>query len=222
MFIGRNYLVSVHRGRLPALEAASARWTRAGQMLGEGVGFLVYTVMDELIDTYFPIMGSIEEQMSEMEVELFTRFEAGEIQRLLHLKRALIALRRILYPLREVFHIFLRHDHPFFSANTRVYLQDVYDHVLRILDALDIQREMVAGTTEAYLTIGSNRLNVTMRRLTVVTVCVAILGAVFGAWGMNFSSIPLSEPWWGFWLVIAGALALVAGVMWVGIRHEWL
>ena len=106
MFIGRNYLVSVHRGRLPALEAASARWTRAGQMLGEGVGFLVYTVMDELIDAYFPIMGSIEEQMSEMEVELFTRFEAGEIQKLLHLKRALIALRRILYPLREVFHIF--------------------------------------------------------------------------------------------------------------------
>jgi magnesium transporter len=222
LFIGRNYLVTVHHGRLPALEDAAARWTRAGKMLREGIGFLVYTVMDALIDGYFPLIDGIEEMMSEMEVELFTNFRAGDIQRLLRLKRALIALRRILFPLREVFHVFLRHDHPFFSADSRIYFQDVYDHILRILDALDIQRDVVAGTTDAYLTLGSNRLNVTMKRLTVVTVCVAILGAVFGAWGMNFQWIPLTQSWWGFWLVISGAAALVAIVLWVGRTRDWV
>ena len=178
LFIGRNYLVSAHCGRLPALEDAAARWTCAGQMLREGIGFLVYTVMDAIIDAYFPLIDSIEEQMTEIEVDLFTNYRTGEIQKLLRIKRSLVALRRILFPLREVFHVFLRHDRPFFSADTRVYFQDVYDHILRILDVLDIEREMVAGTTDAYLTISSNRLNATMKKLTVVTVCVAILGAV--------------------------------------------
>lgn len=222
LFIGRNYLVSVHRGRLPALEEAAARWTRAGQMLREGVGFLVYTVMDAVIDAYFPLIDNIEEQMTEIEVDLFTNYRTGQIQKLLRLKRALIALRRILYPLREVFHLFLRPDRTFFSADTRVYFQDVYDHILRILDVLDIEREMVTGTTDAYLTISSNRLNTTMKRLTVVTVCVAILGAVFGAWGMNFRWMPLTESWWGFWSVIVGAAILVAAVVWAGWRREWL
>ncbi len=222
LFIGRNYLVSVHRGRLPALEDAAGRWTRGGQMLREGIGFLVYTVMDAVIDAYFPIVDAIEEEMSEMEVELFTQFHAEDIQRLLRLKRTLVALRRVLYPLRETFHIFLRPEHPYFSAATRMYFQDVYDHVLRILDVLDIEREMVAGATEAYLTISSNRLNLTMKKLTVVTICVAILAAVFGAWGMNFQSIPLSQPWWGFWAVIAGAIGLVAAVLWFGRRRNWL
>ncbi len=179
LFIGRNYLVSVHRGTVPALDEATARWTRGGQMLREGVGFLAYTVMDSLIDAYFPLLENLEQQMSELEVELFTRLQQGAMQRVLRHKRTLIALRKVLHPLREVFHVFLRPNHPFFSADTRVYFHNVYDHVLRILDALDIEREMVAGVTEAYLTISSNRLNVTMKKLTVATICVAILGAVF-------------------------------------------
>ena len=179
LFIGRNYLVSVHRGRLPRSKKQQPAGPAPVRCSREGIGFLVYTVMDAIIDAYFPLIDSIEEQMTEIEVDLFTNYRTGEIQKLLRLKRSLIALRRILFPLREVFHFFLRHDRPFFSADTRVYFQDVYDHILRILDVLDIEREMIAGTTDAYLTISSNRLNATMKKLTVVTVCVAILGAVF-------------------------------------------
>jgi magnesium transporter len=222
LFIGRNYLVSAHHGKLPALDEAAARWTRGGQMLREGIGFLVYTVIDALIDAYFPLIDAVEQQVTEMEVELFTTFKADTTQRLLHLKRSLVALRRVVYPLREVFHVFLRPEHPFFSAATRVYLHDVYDHILRILDRLDIEREMVASTTEAYLTLSSNRLNLTVKKLTVVTVCVAILGAVFGAWGMNFEVLPMTASPWGFWVVVAGTMALVAAVMWIGRRLDWL
>jgi magnesium transporter len=222
LFIGRGYLVTVHRGRLPALEEAAARWTRGGPMLREGVGFLVYTVLDAVIDAYFPLLDAIEEEMQEREVELFTDFHDPDIQRLLKLKRLLFSLRRVLSPMRETLHTFLRPDHPYVSPATRVYFQDVYDHILRILDLLELQRESAAGATEAYLTLSSNRLNITMKRLTVITACVAILGAVFGAWGMNFQSIPLTEPWWGFWVVLAGAAGLVAAVVWVGRKREWL
>jgi magnesium transporter len=222
LFIGRNYLVTVHRARLPALDEAATRWTRGGVLLREGVGFLVYTVLDAVIDAYFPLLDAVEEEMQQREVELFTAFQDADIQRLLRMKRRLVALRRVLSPMRETFHIFLRPDHPFFSPGTRVYFQDVYDHILRLLDMLEIQRETAAGATEAYLTLSSNRLNLTMKKLTVVTICVAILGAVFGAWGMNFESIPLTKPWWGFWAVLAGAVALVAVVVWVGRKRDWL
>jgi magnesium transporter len=222
LFVGRNYLVSVHRGRLPALEDAVARWMRGGAMLREGVGFLVYTVVDAVIDAYFPLLDAIEEEMTRMEVELFSTLEEGDVQRLLQLKRALVVLRRYLAPLRDIFHTFLRPNHPYFSAETRVYLQDVYDHILRLLDALDLQREAAAGATDAYLTISSNRLNLTMKKLTVVTIAVAILGAVFGAWGMNFQTIPLSDSAWGFWGVLGGAAALVAGVLLLGRKRGWL
>ena len=169
-FIGRNYLVTTHRGRNPAIEDAMTRWTRGGQMLREGIGFAVYTVLDALIDSYFPVIDTIENELEASESQMFLRLQQGNIELLLRHKRTLFALRRVLSPLRDVLHVFLRHDHPIFSANTAAYFQNVYDHVLRLLDALDMEREMVGGMLEAHLAVVSNRLNATMKTLTVLTV----------------------------------------------------
>jgi magnesium transporter len=222
LFVGRNYVVSIHRGRVPALEDAAARWTRGGGMLREGVGFLVYSLMDAIIDAYFPIIDGIEDVVDNSELEMFTTFQQENIQALLKTKRTLVTLRRVLHPLREIFQVFLRRDHPFFSANTRVYFQDVYDHVLRILDVVDIERDMVTGALEAYLTVISNRLNRTMKTLTVITICVAIVGSVFGAWGMNFQTMPLHDSPWGFWLLSGGTIGLVATALWISWKKHWL
>ena len=182
LFIGRNYLVTVHRGRVPALEEAYQRWTRGGQLLSEGVGFLTYTVMDALIDAFFPLIDAIEDYMDEIELEMFADLGRKGSQELLKLKRTLVTLRRVLSPLREVFNAFLRRG-PMFSPNTRIYFQDVQDHVLRILDVLEIEREMVASALEAYLTVLSNRLNTTMQTLTVITMVVAVVGG--GVWSVG-------------------------------------
>lgn len=222
MFIGRNYLVTVHRDRVPALEEAMLRWPRGGSMLAEGVGFVVYTVMDAIIDAYFPLIEGIEDEVDETELSMFIQVDPDGVQRLLKLKRTLIALRRVLHPLRETFQIFLRPDHAYFSANTLVYFKDVYDHILRILDVLDLERDMVTSALEAYLTVVSNRLNRTMRTLTVITVCVALVGSVFGAWGMNFDVIPLSKSPWGFWYVLGGMVVLIAVALLVSWKRKWL
>jgi magnesium transporter len=221
LFIGRNYLVTVHRGRLPVLEEALGRWTRSGQMLREGVGYLVYAVMDALIDTYFPVLDSLEDSIDEHELSIFDRFKSEGLQDLLRLKRGLIALRRVLYPLRETFKVFLRPDHAWFSPGTLIYFQDLYSHILRLLDALDIQRDMLASSLEAYLTVISNRLNQTMKTLGVLTAAVALLSAVFGAWGMNFELIPLAKAPWGFAAVVSGTLGFMALVALVAWRRGW-
>jgi magnesium transporter len=221
LFIGRNYLVTVHRGGVPALDEAYARWTRGGQMLTEGVGFLVYTVVDALTNAYFPLINAIEQHMDAAELEMFSGGERHGVNDLLRLKRTLITLRRVLVPLRDVFSVFLRRERPMFNPNTQLYFQDVHDHVLRILDVLETEREMVTAALEANLTVLSNRLNATMKTLTVITIVVAFVGAVFGAWGMNFTHVPLSEAAGGFWFVCAGTGLTVALALVLARRRGW-
>jgi magnesium transporter len=221
LFIGRNYVVSVHRGRVPALEEALIRWTRGGAMLREGAGFLVYEVLDAIVDSFSPVIEAIEEDIDEIEVALLNRSDEEAVRNLLRIKRELAALRRVLYPLRSVFQVMLRPDHPLFPSNTEVYLREVLGHVLRLLDDLDADRDMASGALEASLAINANRLNHTMKTLAVITVAVAVVGSVFGAYGMNFQELPLASSPWGFWVIGPGTIALVTLALVAGWRQGW-
>jgi magnesium transporter len=221
LFIGRNYVVTLHRGRVAAVEEAAARWTRGGALLREGVGFLVYTLLDSLIDSFAPLISDAEDEIEEIEVGVFTSSDEEGVRELLRSKRTLSGLRRVLFPLREIFPSLLRRDHPFFHGATQVYLSDARDHLLRILDVLDAQRDMAAGALEASLAVSSHRLNKTMKTLALLTGAVAVMGAVFGAYGMNFQAVPLAEYRWGFWVVSAGTIAFVAAVALTGRWRKW-
>jgi magnesium transporter len=221
LFIGRNYVVSIHRGPVPALEEALSRWMRGGAMLREGVGFLVYEVLDAIIDSFAPFIDGIEDEIDDVEIAVLTRPDEEGVRSVLRLKRDLAALRRVLYPLRSVFQVLLRRDHPFFPGNTEVYLREVFEHVVRILDDLDAERDRASSALEASLAINSNRLNKTMKRLAVITVAVAVVGSVFGAYGMNFQVLPLAGAPWGFWVVGLGTIAVVAVALLAVWRLGW-
>ena len=211
VFVGRNYVVTLHRGELPALKDAVARWEKTDPELRGQVGFLLHTVTDSVIDAYFPIVDGIEDRLDDLELSLFSKTSRFDAEELLSTKRNLYTLRKAIYPLREVFNVLLRRDQAIFTAATYPYFQDSYDHVLRLLDSVDIERDMATGALEAQLSIVSNRLNETMKRLTVVAICVAIMGAVFGAWGMNFDEVPLHRlGMLGFYIIFAGTLLIVA------------
>ncbi|MBI2302009.1 MAG: magnesium transporter CorA family protein [Armatimonadetes bacterium] len=218
-FAGRNYVVTCHRGELDSLRESVLRWERTEPELRAQVGFLLHVITDTVIDSYFPVVEALEDQLDEIELAMFRPRAPFDAEQLLNIKRSLYTLRKAIYPLREVFNTFLRRDQLIFSADTVPYFQDAYDHVLRLLDTLDIERDMATGAIEVQLSVVSNRLNETMKRLTVVAICVAILGAVFGAWGMNFTTVPLAHlGLTGFYLVVAGTLALVGAVLAVARR----
>lgn len=221
LFIGRNYLVSVHRGFVPALDEAIQRWTRGGSKLRDGVGFLVYTVLDTLLDSFVPLMQQIESEIDETEIEMLGIDDDHGVLRLLRTKRTLAELRRVVQPLREIFVVLLRRDNPFLLGSSEVYLRDVSNRVLRILDVLETEREMAAGALEASFTVSSNRLNQTMKTLAVITVSVAVVASVFGAYGMNFEVIPLARSPWGFWVVSVGTIASVVAAIWLGRARRW-
>src|SRR5262249_23630755 len=130
------------------------------------------------------------------------------IRRFLVARRALHALRRVLCPLRETFTQFTRRDHPLFSKTTQVYFQDVHDHLLRILDALEVQRDKVGGTTDAYLMMMSNRSSLVLGTIGIVVFIAGILGTALAAWAIGVREHALSAlPFLG---ALAGAFVIAA------------
>jgi len=222
IFIGRNYAVTIHKDPLPALEEGYRRWTRGGAMLREGVGFLVFTIVDSVIDTYFPVLDALEDALDETELSIFSQQQTDNLQDLLTTKRQLATIRRVLSPLRETFSVLLRRDHPILTPNTTIHFQHVYDNILRILDAVDVQRDLVTSSLDAQMTVVSTRLNRTMKTLTIITVVVAAGGLVFGAWGMNFSRVPFSDEPWGFAAVVGGTIALIGIILVLSRKRRWL
>lgn len=222
LLIGRNYVVTIHGEPLPAIDEALQRWCRGGPMLREGVGYLVYTVLDAVVDAYLPLVETIEDEVDDIQTHIFTQLPPGALQRLLQIKRLLSTVRRVLYPMRDMFDQLLRHEQAPFAAATRIYFHDVHSHVLRILDAVDMEREMVKAALDAHLSVTSNRLNATMKTLTVITAVVAIAGSVFGAWGMNFSEVPFANVTWGFWGVFGGTVLAIGVAIGVGRWWRWL
>jgi magnesium transporter len=222
LFIGRNYVVTIHHGQIPAMEEAFHRWLGSGQLMREGVGFLVYCVLDAVIDAYFPVMEAIEDDLDETELRMFAGSYPSAPQDLMAVKRTLFTLRRVLSPLRETFGTFLRREHPFFSPGTFVYFQDVYDHVLRLLDLVEMERERLAGALDAHMTALSTELNTRMKTLTVLAVVVGLVGCVLDAWGMGLGGTPFLQAPWAFWGVVALNGVLVVGILIVSWRKGWL
>lgn len=227
LFVGENYIVSLHPGEVPALDLARQRWEQAQPGLNDRVGFLAHIVVDTIIDACFPIVDDIDDRLHHLDEIMFHSNRGANPEELLILKRSVFALRTSLYPLREAFNEFPKREHALFDLETHPYFQDVYDHVLRLLDIVDIQQDMVASATEAHLAFMSNQLNETMKTLTVVGICEAAAAAAFGAWGMNVSGLPLAHARiggidMGFWMVCALTMVLIGlALLWLKRRGMW-
>ncbi len=222
VFVGRNYVVTSHFGEVPSLLEAVQRWERTETELRKEVGFLLHIIADSVIDSYFPIVERLEDRLDDIEFAMFGAHARFDAEELLGIKRTLYTLRKAIHPLREVFNTFLRRDQAIFSPETYPYFQDAYDHVLRLLDLIDIERDMATGALEAQLSVVSNRLNETMKGLTVIAIVVALMGAIFGAWGMNFDEVPFHQMGiWGFYLLLGVTLMLVGAVLAVTKWRKW-
>jgi magnesium transporter len=227
LFVGENYVVSLHPGHIPALNLARGRWERTEPNLSDRVGFLAHIVVDAIIDACFPIVDDIDVRLHRLDETMFHGERGADSAELLMLKRSVFALRTSIYPLRDAFNSFPKHGHPLFDLETHPYFRDVYDHILRLLDIIEIQQDMVEGATEAHLAFMSNQLNETMKTLTVVGICEAAAAAVFGAWGMNVTGLPFAHTTVGgvgigFWVVSALTLGLIGlALLWLKHRGMW-
>ena len=209
LLLGRGWIVSVHYGPLPGLIDNSQLHERIPAALARGADFLLYTLVDLVVDSYFPILDDVEDEIDSLEDRLLLRAHPGVMNRLLSLKRSIVHIRRAVTPQREVLNQLTRHDFPFVRPENLVYFRDVYDHLIRIAEELDSLRDILSSVLEIHLASTSNQLNATMKRLTAYGTIFVAITAIAGIYGMNFKFMPELEWRYGYFVVL-GVMAVIS------------
>jgi magnesium transporter len=223
VFVGRNYVVTVRHGSLRSHVGLRARCECTPHLLAKGPGYVLYALMDFVIDQYTPIVREIEEDVQELEELILGEHTSSEsTARVYRLKRDLLSLRRAVSPLVEVCNRLMRFDIRYVPDDTRLYFRDVYDHVLRLNETIDAQRELLTTALEAHLSLMSVEQNEQMKRLAAWAAMIAVPTMIAGIYGMNFSNMP--ELGWQYGYYVSLLVMIVAcGGLYAGFKRSgWL
>ncbi len=210
IFLGKNYLVTVHSQSIKAIQTAERLWREWTDLAERGTGLLAYLVIDSVVDHYMPLLDEMSDRLDDLEDQIFGDFQPDALHEIFRIKKQLLFLRRAVVPLRDVFNTLLRREQTIFSRETMIYFQDVYDHLIRVADMIDTLREIVASTMDAYLSASGNRMNFVMKRLTSISAILMSITMIAGIYGMNFQFMP--ELIWRYGYVGALASMLVIGL----------
>ncbi|HEU4678648.1 MAG TPA: magnesium/cobalt transporter CorA [Terrimicrobiaceae bacterium] len=223
VFVGLRYVVSVRHGSLQSHVGLRARCEASQRLLAKGPGFVLYALMDFVVDQYLPIVEALEEQVVELEEVLFgEKFVQETTSRIYHLKRELLSIKRAVSPLVDVCSRLMRFDLDLVPEDTKPYFRDVYDHAIRINEMVDTLRELLATALEANLSIISVSQNKDTKRLAAWAAIIAAPTAIAGIYGMNFQFMPELGWRYGYWVVL-GVIAVVCSGLWLGFKRSgWL
>lgn len=214
-FIGQNVLVTAHNGPSRLVDSVAEVVVRNPDLLGRGPGRLAHQVMDAAVDSFFPVLDRIDDFIDSLEERVFQEFKEEALRDIFAVKRMVLSLRRYLAPEREIFNVLTNRPSEFLAPDIQLYYRDIYDHVLRINDALDTYRDLLSSTMESYLSQVSNKLGQVTKGLSLVATLSVPFVVVSGMWGMNFAKIPLDVHPYGFIIMLVVQLALGAGLLWV-------
>jgi magnesium transporter len=193
-FVGRNYVLSFHHGPDTVAEPVRQRLhTARGLIRQHGVDHLMYALLDTVVDGYFPVLEDYGEYLDDVQEQALWHDGGDTVRVIQSAKRELRHMRRVLWPLRDVLSVLMRDDNNTMTAPVRHYLRDCYDHVIQLMDMVEVYREMAADLMDAYLSAISNRMNSIMKVLTIIATLFMPLTFVVGLYGMNFKTE--ISPW---------------------------
>lgn len=223
LVLGPNYVLSFQEREGDAFDAVRERILNSkGHVRKMGADYLAYALIDAVVDNYFVILEQIGERIGVLEERVAEDPKPETLQTIHNLKREMIILRKSVWPLREVVNALGRGDTPLVRKTTRVFLKDVYDHTIQVIDAVETYRDVLSGMLDLYLSTVSNRMNEVMKVLTVIATIFIPLTFIAGVYGMNFRFMPELSWNWSYplvWLVMAG----VAVIMLIYFkRRKWL
>jgi magnesium transporter len=226
IFVGPNFVLSIRHETEVGFAAVRERAESEPELLKHGAGFVLYALMDNIVDRYFPIVDALESELERIEDRIFEG-EAGDtarsnIQALYRLKHKGMTLRHAVEPLIEAVHKLYGGRVPMPCVTTQEYFRDVYDHLLRISTQLDGLRDMVATALQVNISMISLQENAVTKRLAAYGALIAVPTLLVGVWGMNFKHMPELDWAFGYPLALA-VMALVDGLLWRRFRKiGWL
>ena len=226
VFLGRNYLVTHQTRQIATADRVWDASQRDERYLQKGAGHLLYRLVDDLVADYMPAIEELDEAIDQIEDQVFDNPNPSLLEHLLLLKRALLRLRRIVAPQREVLNKLARGDYAVIDPGDRVFFRDVYDHLVRLHDIAEGLRDLVSGVMDTYLSVVNNRMNEVMKTLTVITTLFMPLSFLTGFFGMNFFQPVASLPAWTDRLalgVLLAAMVMMPFGMYLWMRRRaWM
>ncbi len=223
LILGSNFVISFQEREGDVFEHIRERIrTAKGRIRKMGSDYLAYCLVDAIVDNYFLVLEKLSDKVELLEDELLPNPKPGTLPAIQRLKRSLISLRRSVWPLREVVSSLERGDSPLIKKATRLYLRDVYDHTIQVIDTIEALRDTVAGILDIYLSSMSNKMNEVMKLLTLVATIFIPLTFVAGIYGMNFEYMPELKWRYGYgvvWIIMA---AIGLGMIMYFRKKRWL
>ncbi len=223
LILGSNFVISFQEHEGDIFNAVRERIRKnKGRVRKSGADYLAYALMDSIVDNYFLILEQIGERIETIEQQLTQNPTPETLHSIRDLKREMIFLRKSVWPLREVINTLERGESPLIHEYLNVYLRDVYDHTIQIIDTVESLRDMISGLLDVYLSSISNRMNEVMKVLTIFASIFIPLTFLAGIYGMNFKFMPELEWEWGYFAVLC-IMGLAAAAMLVYFkRKKWL
>jgi magnesium transporter len=193
VFLGKNYLVTHHKNPNLSADKVWKYAQRNEHALERGPDYLLYHILDTIASDYMPIVDQLDEVIDHMEDDIFGNPERTLLSRIFSFKRAILHLRRIIIPQREVLNRLARDTYTVVDPSERIYFRDVYDHYVRLADVNDTLRDLVGGALDTYLSVSANRTNEVMKVLTVFTALFMPITFISGFFGQNFAFLPFDN-----------------------------
>ena len=221
--VGKNFLITFQEYAGDVFESIRSRLRHGkGQLRKMGADYLAYALIDAMVDNYFVILEWLGEEAESLENELVSNADASLHHRIHAMKRRLISLRRSIWPLREVVNTMERSESALIAKRTRLYIRDLYDHTIQVIDTVESLRDIAGGMLDTYLSVISNRMNSVMKVLTIIATIFIPLTFIAGVYGMNFEHMPELACPWAYPAVLLCMLLVSLGMLVFFKRRKWL
>jgi magnesium transporter len=223
LIVGPNYLISFQEDVGDVFDPVRERIRREGGRTRKlGPDYLAYALIDDIVDNYFIVMEKIEERVEDLEEELVVSATRESVWKINRLKKDMIFLRKAVWPLREVITGLERVESPLIRESTHIYLRDVYDHTIQVIDTLETLRDMVSGMLDIYLSSLSYKMNEIMKVLTLIATIFIPLTFVAGVYGMNFQYMPELTWEYGYFAVWGVMIVMVVLMLFYFRKRQWI
>jgi magnesium transporter len=193
-----------------------------GRIRKMGADYLAYALIDAVVDCYFSILEKIGDRIELLEEQLITDPTKETMQQLHYMKREMIFVRKAVWPMRELINNMERSETELIKPSTDVYLRDVHDHTIRVIDTVETYRDLLSGMMDIYLSSVSNKMNEVMKVLTIITTIFVPVTFIAGVYGMNFDNMPELHTSWAYWAVWAIMITIIISLIVYFRKKKWL
>lgn len=221
-FLSQNCLLTHSFDNATTQEEVYEKAKKNPYLMSLGADYLLYAVMDATVDDYFPLFGAITDKLDELEDVVLDKPTKATLAEALRLKKLLFAFRKEVQPLRDVTSCLSRREVRFVSDANAPYFRDVYDHLVRLLDNIEMNRDLVSNIMEAYLSSVSNTLNKSMKRVAAISTILMPPTLLAGIFGMNFHNMPETEFEYGFYVLLSVMAIMMVGTTLYFKKEDWL